>query len=264
MVGGRFLCSTSWLQESHWRHDLSRQGRNILNLPKEKLNTKSSTESELVGVDDLMPQILWTILFLQNQGFKMRENIVYQDNQSSLKLENNGRGSSGGRTQQINIRYFFVTDRIAKSDLTMKNCPTGMLVADFYTKLLQGKLFRLFRNLILNIKDSPTRNFQQALYQLKNTTSSTPIKKTTLQECVRGKISENNKENVTPVSTLKKPAKPSYLDVCKGSAGTRRQLHDTRETIFRHHPALLLKLRNVASVCTSRIIRWSFYYAHNF
>ena len=69
-----------------------------------------------------------------------------------------------------------------------------MLVADFYTKPLQGKLFRLFRNLILNIKDSPTRNFQQALYQLKNTTSSTPIKKTTLQECVGDKIPVNNEE----------------------------------------------------------------------
>ena len=94
----------------------------------------------------------------------MTENTVYQDNQSSLKLENNGRGSSGKRTRHINIRYFFVTDRIAKGDLTMKYCPTDMLVAAFYTKPLQGKLFLFFRNLIKNIEDGLTRNFQQALY----------------------------------------------------------------------------------------------------
>ena len=29
-------------------------------LTHQKLNTKSSTEAELIGVDDLMPQILWT------------------------------------------------------------------------------------------------------------------------------------------------------------------------------------------------------------
>lgn len=103
---------------------------------KQKLNTKSSTESELVGVDDLMPQILWTRLFLQAQGFCVTNNIVYQDNQSSIKLENNGRGSSGKHSRHINICYFFVTDRVAQGDLSIKYCPTDMLIADFYTKPL--------------------------------------------------------------------------------------------------------------------------------
>jgi hypothetical protein len=31
---------------------------------KQKLNTKSSTESELVGVDNMMPIIFWTCYFL--------------------------------------------------------------------------------------------------------------------------------------------------------------------------------------------------------
>ena len=62
---------------------------------KQKLNTESSTESELVGIDDLMPQILWTRLFLEAQGFIIRTNILYQDNQSTIKLANNGRASSG-------------------------------------------------------------------------------------------------------------------------------------------------------------------------
>ena len=66
---------------------------------KQKLNTKSSTEAELVGVDDILPQILWTRNFLLAQGFKVKDNVTYQDNQSSMKLENNGRHSSGKRTR---------------------------------------------------------------------------------------------------------------------------------------------------------------------
>ena len=41
---------------------------------KHKLNTKSSMEAELVGVDYLMPQILWTRYFLESQGFDVRIN----------------------------------------------------------------------------------------------------------------------------------------------------------------------------------------------
>ena len=56
-------------------------------LSKKKLNTKSSTEAELVGVDDLMPQILWMRYLLEVQGMKVSDNLVYQDNQSAMKLE---------------------------------------------------------------------------------------------------------------------------------------------------------------------------------
>ena len=54
---------------------------------KQKLNTKISTEAELVGVDDLMTQILWMQYFLEAQGMKVSNNVVYQDNQSAMKLE---------------------------------------------------------------------------------------------------------------------------------------------------------------------------------
>jgi hypothetical protein len=71
---------------------------------RQKLNTKSSTESELVGVNDVMPQVLWTRYFLESQGYGVKESIIYQDNQSSILLEKNGRGSSSKRTRHINIR----------------------------------------------------------------------------------------------------------------------------------------------------------------
>jgi hypothetical protein len=77
---------------------------------KQKLNTKSSTESELVGVDNLMPLILWTCYFLLSQRYGAIENLLLQDNKSSISLERNGKASSGKRTRHINICYFFITD----------------------------------------------------------------------------------------------------------------------------------------------------------
>ncbi len=76
---------------------------------KQKLNTRSSIESELVGVDEMMPIICWTCYFLLSQGYGIIENLLLQVNKSSILLEQNRRASSGKRTRHINIRYFFIT-----------------------------------------------------------------------------------------------------------------------------------------------------------
>ena len=57
---------------------------------KQKLVTWSSTESEVVGVYDVLPQILWTKKFLEDQGVNIKETVLYQDNTSSMFLEQNG------------------------------------------------------------------------------------------------------------------------------------------------------------------------------
>jgi hypothetical protein len=56
---------------------------------RQKLNTRSSTEAELVGADDAMGMILWTRLFLEAQGYHVRDTKLYQDNQSAILLEQN-------------------------------------------------------------------------------------------------------------------------------------------------------------------------------
>jgi hypothetical protein len=127
------------------------RGFPIVTSTKQKLNTRSSTESELVSVDDMMPAICWTRYFLLDQGYQVRENIVYQDNESAILLERNGKASSSKRTKHINIRYYFVTDRINQGELTVEWCPTGDMTADFMTKPTQGALFRKFRDQIMGL-----------------------------------------------------------------------------------------------------------------
>jgi hypothetical protein len=119
---------------------------------RQKLNTKSSTEAELVGVDDVMPQILWTKYFLEAQGYKINDSKIFQDNQSTILLAKNGKRSSSKRTRHINIRYFFVTDRVKSNEVSIEYCPTEEMDADFFTKPLQGSLFRKFRNRIMNVQ----------------------------------------------------------------------------------------------------------------
>ena len=118
---------------------------------KQKLNVRSSTEAELVGVDDYIAQVLWTNYFLKEQGFTTEDTIIYQDNKSAILLEKNGRASSSKRTKHINARYFFITDRVEKKEISLEYCLTGVMIADFFAKPLQGTKFIEFRKFIMNL-----------------------------------------------------------------------------------------------------------------
>ena len=70
---------------------------------KQKLNTKSSTETEIVAVSKYLPYNIWLLMFLKEQGHNLMANTLFQDNQSAIKLEKNGRNSCTGRSRHIDI-----------------------------------------------------------------------------------------------------------------------------------------------------------------
>ena len=74
---------------------------------KQRLNTRSSMEAELVGDDDISSLILWTKLFLKAQGYEIKKNILFQGNKSTILLLNNEKSSLGCQTRALHIHYFF-------------------------------------------------------------------------------------------------------------------------------------------------------------
>jgi len=100
-----------------------------------------------------MSGVLWTLKFLEAQGYKIAKNVIFQDNQSAILMERNGKFSCSKRTKHIDARYFFITDRIEKQEVSVEYCPTEEMIGDFFTKPLQGALFRKFRALILGLDE---------------------------------------------------------------------------------------------------------------
>ena len=106
-----------WVDGSYGIHmDTRRQTGGTASLGKvyfmstyieQRLNTRSSTETELVAADDLMPHLCWTNYFLECQEYNVHSTIMYQDNQSAILLDNNRRASSSKRTKHLNIRFFY-------------------------------------------------------------------------------------------------------------------------------------------------------------
>ncbi len=126
------------------------QGATLSYLRKLKLNTRSSTETELVTADMFMPEILWSLHFIQAQGYNAECVGLYQDNISTQLLIKNEKMPSGKRTKHIKVKFFFIKDRADDGEVKVLDCPTEKVWADIMTKLLQGTAFRVMRAEVMN------------------------------------------------------------------------------------------------------------------
>ena len=63
------------------------------NASKQKLSSKSSTETKVIAVSEYIPYKIWLINFMEAQGYKFRDKVLFQDNMSAMKMKKNGRNS---------------------------------------------------------------------------------------------------------------------------------------------------------------------------
>ena len=167
---------------------------------KQRLNTKSSTEAEIVGVSEYAPHNIWLMNFMSQLGYKMKKNILYQDNESAIRMETNGRTSCTGNSRHISIRYFFVKDRVDKGELSISYCPTHEMLADFFTKPLQGALFKKFRDVIMGWEHIDT------------------LKKHTSMPTIKERVGNSTKEHIIVDKNVSKDEKSKYLTYAQVAA----------------------------------------------
>jgi hypothetical protein len=117
---------------------------------KQKIPSKSSTKSEIIGLYNKTSNILWTCNFLKAQGYAISTNIVYQDNMSTLLLAKNGYILSSKRTKHIKAKYFFICHYHNSHELDLQYCPTKQMWADVLTKPVQGPKFQSMRAFLMN------------------------------------------------------------------------------------------------------------------
>ena len=63
--------------------------------------------------------------------------IIEQDNKSTLlAMISNGR-ATGPTSRYINIRFFWLNDRLASGEISMRYIPTADMTADLLTKYME-------------------------------------------------------------------------------------------------------------------------------
>ena len=101
----------------------------------------SSIEVELVATHDQMSDVLHTISFKEAQGYTIDKNVIYQDNQSTIRLEVNGKMSLGKKNKHVSSRFFFITDKIARGEVDVEYCPAEKMWCDVLNKPNHGVLW---------------------------------------------------------------------------------------------------------------------------
>ena len=95
-----------WDCQGHTGVVLSMEKGSIVNISqKHNMNVGSLTESELVSIADVLGMLLWCKYFMEAKGYTIENNILYQDDKSTILLAKNRRMSAGKRVSTSKIVF---------------------------------------------------------------------------------------------------------------------------------------------------------------
>jgi len=115
---------------------------------KQKLVAKSSSEAELIASSDGISHLVNVKNYLSSRGFKIKNLKLLQDNVSTQHIIKNGI-KSAKRMRHLNIRYFFMKQCVDDNNIEVKHVSTSDMIADLFTKPIQGERFNLLRDKVL-------------------------------------------------------------------------------------------------------------------
>jgi len=105
----------------------------------------SSTESEYIAMSSATQTVTWLRRLLSQLGF-LREGptVVHEDNQASIHIAY-AEGLSQ-RTKHIDVRHHYIRQKVADNTVYIVHLSTDEMLADFFTKPLEGSKFLPLRD----------------------------------------------------------------------------------------------------------------------
>jgi hypothetical protein len=139
-----------WVDASHASHTDQRGhtgivltlGKSVVytSSKKQKLNTLSSTESELVALSEAYCAVRWIFELGKFLGIIVDTVIFHEDNLPVIHMLERG-FSNSSNSRHIDIRYFFVIDKIRNGEIKVIHVKTEDQLADILTKAICGEGF---------------------------------------------------------------------------------------------------------------------------
>ena len=113
---------------------------------KQRLVAKSSTEAELIALNDGLSTLEWLSHLVSELGYSdLPPPTVHEDNISTIIMSKQG-FNSAGKSKHINIRYFYVKQLIDEDRIKLVHISTEDQTADILTKPLTGESFLKLRS----------------------------------------------------------------------------------------------------------------------
>ena len=113
---------------------------------KQPSMTQSSTEAELITLNEIKNELLWVRRMMIEQGYlQLEPTVVEQDNLSTIQLANSGRPGTKRTRHYIGIKHFAIQESIIEKQIILQYVPTEEMIPDTLTKPLQGVQFEKMR-----------------------------------------------------------------------------------------------------------------------
>nr|GFA42045.1 retrovirus-related Pol polyprotein from transposon TNT 1-94 [Tanacetum cinerariifolium] len=100
----------------------------------------STAESEYVAVSSCYAQVLWMRTHLTDYGFFYDKVPIYYDSKSAIAISCNLVQHT--HTKHIDVRYYFIKDRVEKGTIDLYFVGTEYQLADLFTKSLPEARFK--------------------------------------------------------------------------------------------------------------------------
>ena len=99
------------------------------------LTALSTTEAEYIAACEAGKEVLWMRNLLSKLGYAIRDaSVLHMDNQSAISVSKNP--EHHGRMKQLDLRFFWLRDEVAKGKIAPKFIGTKEMPADIFTKAL--------------------------------------------------------------------------------------------------------------------------------
>jgi len=123
-------------------------GMFLVKSKKQKTVGKSSTGSEIIAIDEAACEAVHLMNLLNACGFVCDNCILYEDNQSAIKIINGGIETMQ-KTKYMRVRIAHVKEIIEQGSVEIRYCPIEEMVVDILTKPISGKQFKKLRDMML-------------------------------------------------------------------------------------------------------------------
>lgn len=106
---------------------------------KEKTVAMSTCEAEIMALTQGVKEAMWLKALLEELGFPQSCTVVKQDNTAAIAWA--GGHSAHQRSKHIDVRHYFVRDKVEDGSIRLEYCPTKEMLADLMTKPLAAPEF---------------------------------------------------------------------------------------------------------------------------
>jgi hypothetical protein len=103
------------------------------------------------------------------------------------------KASSSKRTRHINVKYFYIKEKVDNGEIEIEHYPTDQMWTDINTKPKQGAVYRAFRGHVMGIPvDYVDKDWEGKVRSTPPVSSMLPVPKEpkASQECVGGSLKE--------------------------------------------------------------------------